>query len=75
MKEVVGPYWGNLSYALGGWTDHKKVDSSLLDERKDKWKPSILMINITPQFAETTKYLSYIYNMEIITGPSLLGCS
>ena len=36
MKEATGPRWGDLSYALGGWTDCKKADGSLLDERKDR---------------------------------------
>ena len=75
MKEVAGPRWGDLSYALGGWTDRKKADGNLLDGRKDKWKPSIPMVDATLQFAEATGRLSYTYDTEIITGPSPPGRS
>ena len=72
MKEVAGSHWSDLSYALGGWMDRKKADNSLLDRRKDKWKLSIPMVDTTLQFAEAIGCLSYTYNTEINTGPSLL---
>ena len=73
MKEVAGPHWGNLSYALGGWIDRKKADGSLLDGRKDRWKPSVPMVDATLQFVEATGRLSYTYDTDINTGPSPPG--
>ena len=68
LKEAAGPRWGDLSYALGGWTSRKKADGSFLDGRKDGWKPPVSMVEATLHFVEATGRLSYTYHTDINTG-------
>jgi hypothetical protein len=39
--------YGDLSYMLGGRSNHRKPDGSDLDGPREKWKPNVAAVRVT----------------------------
>jgi ribonuclease HI len=50
--------YGDLSYMLGGRSNHRKPDGSDIDGPKEKWKPNVAAVRATIKFAVRTGRLS-----------------
>ncbi len=48
LRAAAGHRWGDLAYALGGWSNERK------DGPRDKWSPATNMISATIKFAIAT---------------------
>ena len=53
MKAAHGSRYCNISYALGGYSDHKE-NGRIVDGEKDKWKPDWNAVKATIEFAKAT---------------------
>ena len=51
FKRLAANRWGDLSYALGGWSNERK------DGPLDKWTPHTAMVSATINFAIATGWL------------------
>lgn len=58
MKSAHGRRFGNISYALGGYSDHKE-NEKIVDGEKDKWRPDWQAVKATIEFAKATGRLQY----------------
>jgi len=52
-RAELGSRYCNISYALGGYSDHKKNDK-IVDGEKDKWKSNWNAVRATIEFAKAT---------------------
>jgi hypothetical protein len=53
MRAAHGSRYCNISYALGGYSDHKE-NGKIVDGEKDKWKPDWNAVKATIEFAKAT---------------------
>ncbi|KAG9665613.1 hypothetical protein KCU87_g10174, partial [Aureobasidium melanogenum] len=58
MKSAHGRRFGNISYALGGYSDHKE-NGKIVDGEKDEWRPDWQAVKATIEFAKATGRLQY----------------
>ncbi|KAG9534551.1 hypothetical protein KCU97_g23841, partial [Aureobasidium melanogenum] len=61
MRSAHGRRFGNISYALGGYSDHKE-NGKIVDGEKDKWRPDWQAVKATIEFAKATGRLQYQQN-------------
>jgi hypothetical protein len=55
LRETMVDRWGNLAYALGGWSGRRdKKNSCFVDGPREKWKPNLKVIKATIQFVMKT---------------------
>jgi hypothetical protein len=56
FRETMGERWGDLAYAVGGWSGRmNRSTGKLVDGPKEKWKPDIRVIKVTIQFVKATR--------------------
>lgn len=53
MRVAHGSRYCNISYALGGYSDHKENDK-IVDGEKYKWRPDWKAVKATIEFAKAT---------------------
>jgi len=55
FRETMGERWGDLAYALGGWSGRmNRGTRKLIDGPKEKWKPDVRGIKAVIQFVKAT---------------------
>jgi hypothetical protein len=48
--------WGDLAYALGGWSGRKdRGTDRLVDRPRERWKPNMKVLKAVIQYVKTTK--------------------
>jgi len=56
LREAMADRWGDLAYALGGWSGRRdRRNSRFVDGPREKWKPNLKIIKATIQFVIKTK--------------------
>jgi hypothetical protein len=53
MRTAHGSRYCNISYTLGGYSDHRE-NGKIVDGEKDKWRPDWNAVKATTEFAKAT---------------------
>ena len=69
MRSEHGSRYGELSYALGGYSD------AIRDGERAKWKPDLKAVRATIKFVLSTKRLDYVPDGGMETSEVLAGDS
>ena len=55
LRETMADRWGDLAYALGGWSGRRDERTSrFVDGPREKWKPNLKVIKATIQYVMKT---------------------
>jgi hypothetical protein len=56
LRDTIGDRWGDLSYALGGWSGRKdRRTQQYVDGTREKWKPNIKVLKAVIEYVKATK--------------------
>ena len=56
LREAMGDRWGDLAYALGGWSGRRdKRTNRPVDGPKERWKPNLAVLKAVIQYVKTTQ--------------------
>jgi hypothetical protein len=50
----MGDRWGDLEYALGGWSGRLERGTKPVDGLKERWKPKLVVLRAVIQYAKVT---------------------
>ena len=64
FRRKAGKRWGDLSFALGGWSGRRLPDGKRLDGKLSSWKPNLEMVRATNDFAMRTGRLDFRMDSE-----------
>lgn len=59
FRKKAGQRWGDLSFALGGWSGRRLPDGKWLDGKLSSWKPNLEIVRATIDFAMRTGRLDF----------------
>jgi hypothetical protein len=56
LRETIGGRWGDLAYALGGWSGRKnRGTQQYVDGPCKRWKPNMKVLKAVIQYVKATK--------------------
>jgi hypothetical protein len=55
LREAMGDRWGDLEYALGGWSGRLERGTKPVDGPKERWKPKLVVLRAVIQYVKVTQ--------------------
>jgi hypothetical protein len=56
LREAMADRWGDLAYALGGWSERKdRRTGKFVDGARERWKPNMKVLRAVIQYVKDTK--------------------